>query len=288
MEYIMKKQYLLSTIICVNTGLIIGCQTVLPYIDTAKPTTALKTSSGTLSVNTIVQMVYPKILNEPLAHVTPVLNDYFKSYPYQQFEPNILGFFHPSIEYKNPQGETRYLVIVEKVKINNGYIQDCRACSSTVDLFIFKKQDNHFQLVNSALNQKDIPTADGHLYFSFKHDLQKNLRPFGKNMIGSYTLATFTGAGGQEISTWYAVLLPEAGRVQVLEIGSAGNDTSSYYADRPEFASIVTSTLRVVNNQNTYYPVEVTYINQDQSKKPYKSLFMYDQAKHLYVEYEKN
>ncbi|EJO35515.1 hypothetical protein J502_3224 [Acinetobacter sp. 1294596] len=43
----------------------------------------------------------------------------------------------------------------------------------------------------------------------------------------------------------------------------------------------------MVNNQNTYYPVEVTYIDQDQPKKSYKSLFMYDQAKHIYVEYEK-
>ncbi|WP_228273092.1 hypothetical protein [Acinetobacter radioresistens] len=153
----MKKQYLLSAIICVNTGLIIGCQTVLPYIDTAKPTTTLKTSSGTLSVNTIVQMVYPKILNEPLAHVTPVLNDYFKSYPYQQLEPNILGFFHPSIEYKNPQGETRYLVIIEKVKINNGYIQDCRACSSTVDLFIFKKTGQPFPVSQFSFKSERYP-----------------------------------------------------------------------------------------------------------------------------------
>lgn len=281
----MKKQLLLFATLLVSSAIITACQTVAPLLDTTKSSLRQGTSSVKLDVDTIVQMAYPKTFSEPMAHVTPELSDYFKSYPYKQLAPNILGFFHPNIEYKNTQGETRYLVIVEKVNIYDGHIQSCRACSSTADLLIFKKQNHRFELVNSALNQTEIPTGNGHFRLGFKEELQKHLQPFGKNIMGSYMHATYTGAGGQESAAWYAVLLPDDGQIQALEIGSAGGSTASYYADRPEFASTTTSTLKVIANQNTYYPIEVTYTDQGQPQQSYKRQFVYDQTKHEYLEY---
>lgn len=255
-----------------------------PIEKNAEPSSS---SKQTISINkeTILKTAYPNTLHQAMVYVEPKeLDDYFKKLPREQLEENVLGFFHPIIAYKNPQGEDRYLIIVEKVNIYDGYIQDCRACSSTGDFLIYKKQENQFILINSAKDQTQVPSGNGHFSLDFQKDIQKNLQSFGKNIMGSFTKALFTGAGGQENSIWYALLLPDVGKIQALEIGSAGGSLESYYADRPELASSTSSTLKIIANHSEYYPIEVTYIDKGKEKKPYKSTFTYSAQKAEYVE----
>ncbi|MBJ8450622.1 hypothetical protein ACDX34_03655 [Acinetobacter bereziniae] len=235
--------------------------------------------------NTILETAYPHTLSTAMAYIEPQkLDDYFKKLDSEYLAENVLGFIHPTIQFKNIQGEERYLVIVEKVGIYDGFIQGCRACSSTADFLLYKKQNNKFVLINSVKDQDQIPSANGHFSFNFISDLQKNLQPFGIDKMGSYTKATFTGAGGQEDSLWFAVLLPDVGKIQAVEIGSAGGSTESFYADRPEFSSSISSTLKILPNNSKYYPIEVTYTEKGKEKKPYKSIFNYSTQKAEYIE----
>ncbi len=244
------------------------------------------TAKQKISVNTdtILRTAYPKTLTKAMAYQEPKeLDDYFKNLPPIQLEKDVLGFIHPTIQFNNAQGEERYLVIIEKVNIYDGYVQGCRACSSTADLLLYKIQNGQFVLINSAKNQDQIPSADGHFTLKLKEQLNKNLQAFGKNMMGSYAKATFSGSGGHEESHWYAVLLPDTGKIQAIEVGYAGGSNSSYFADRPHLASSTSSTLKVIANGADYYPIEVTYTDKG-NKKPYKSKFTYNAKKSEYVE----
>ncbi|MDQ9009739.1 hypothetical protein RFI36_08055 [Acinetobacter gerneri] len=266
-----------------TTLFLLGSTTCYAFSPTNKEVST-QNKTITLNQDTILKTAYPKTQTEAMAYQEPKeLDDYFKNLPPIQLEKDVLGFIHPAIQFNNAQGEERYLVIVEKVNIYDGYIQACRACSSTADLLLYKIQNGQFVLINSAKNQDQIPSADGHFTLKLKEQLNKNLQAFGKNMMGSYVKATFSGSGGHEESHWYAVLLPDTGKIQAIEIGYAGGSTSSYFADRPHLASSTSSTLKIIANGADYYPIEVTYTDKG-NKKPYKSKFTYNAKKSEYVE----
>ena len=292
----MKKLNVLSFSILTSSLLLSACQNITPILDHAKSALTPSVFSkkvdqsvlNTLDIDTIMKSAYPKTLTEPMAYVEPrEIDEYFAEYPSRQLETNTLGFIHPTIEYKNIQGEIRYLVIVEKVEIYDGFIQSCRACQNELDLLIYKKQNGHFQLINAARDQNDIPSGNGHLRYDFKSQLVKNLQPFGRNLIGSYMLTSYSGAGGQEESVWYVVLLPDIGKVQILSFASAGGSTLSFYADRPEMGSETTSILRVLANQDDFYPLEVSYTHAGETKPHEKIVFKYHREKNKYLETKK-
>lgn len=242
-----------------------------------------------LDLDTVLETAYQRN-KQPvvLAPATDSSEQYFHQFPNTLLESNVLAFMHPVITYTNVQGEFRYLVIMETAKYYDGYISSCRACSSQVDILVYKKQGNQFVLTGLAKNQEDIPSSNGHLMLDFQKQFKENVQKFGANMMGSYVYATFTGAGGQEESLWYGILLPDNAQPQAVQIGHAGGSTASFYADRPEMASTVTSTLKVIQNQSVYFPIEVTYIDENQPKKPYKSIFQYETSQQVYVEKKVN
>ncbi|SDC66187.1 hypothetical protein SAMN05421749_10987 [Acinetobacter marinus] len=272
-----------------SSVLMTACMSVSPESrEHLKANHVQQTEITTLDHTTILKTAYPRTQTEAIAYVEPNdLDPYFKTLSAHQLTPDVLGFIHPTITYNNPQGELRYLIIVEKVQINNGYISSCRACQNTADFLIYKHEAGQYQLVNSALDQTQVPSANGHLQYQYASDLQKNLQPFGKNMMGSYVLSSYSGAGGDESSIWFAVHLPDEGKVQAVEIGAAGRDTSSFYADRPALATSIYSTLKLIDNQSTYYPIEVIYYHSDQSTSSplQRTQFIYDQQKQGYVEH---
>ncbi|MDQ8934865.1 hypothetical protein [Acinetobacter rudis] len=164
----------------------------------------------------------------------------------------------PVVSYKNTAGELRYLLVMQKNKYYDGQIMSCRACSADADMFIFKQIDGRYYLVNSKFNMTDLPGGDGELKLDLEQ-VSKNIQAFGPELTGSYFEAEFSGAGGQSSSGWYALLLAEQTPIQWVFIGDAGGDTSSFYADRPEMAWTTTSTLKVIPNKSTYYPIQVRY-----------------------------
>ena len=164
----------------------------------------------------------------------------------------------PVVTYKNTAGEIRYLVVMQKNNYYDGQIMSCRACSANADMFIFKQIDGRYYLVSATFDMEDLPGGNGELKLDLAQ-VNKNMQPFGQTLMGSYFEAEFSGAGGQRSSAWYGLLLREGDPIQLVFIGDAGGDTSSYYADRPEMAWITTSTLKVLPNAAAYYPIQVSY-----------------------------
>lgn len=238
-----------------------------------------------LDFKNIVASVYQvEFSTAKLAAAENSSEDYFHRLPQAQLKDNQLAFMHPVIRYQNINAETRYLVMIEKVKFYDGYIQSCRACQSTADFLIYQKQGKGYRLLNAAMDQDAIPSSNGHLLLDFQQQLQANWQPFGQNAIGSAVKAEFSGAGGQRESAWYALMLPDQGQAKMRYVGHAGSDSQSYYADRPELANTVTSSLKVIANGSDNYPLEVTYIDANRPNKPTRQRFQYNAVQDEYMQ----
>ncbi len=199
-----------------------------------------------------------------------------------------LVLMHPVVSYKNSAGEVRYFVLLEKLTMSStGFIKSCNACSAKADFLIFKKQESGgFYLINYQLNVDDLPGGAGRLKLDIKQ-IRKNMQPVGKDIIGSYFIGYYTGAGGEAGSEWYSLFLPEQGKIQVVEIGMAGHDSSSFYADRPEHTSVTTSILKILPNDQSYYPIEIIYktLSGEKEKATFeKSHFIFDSKTNVYIE----
>lgn len=73
-----------------------------------------------------------------------------------------VALMHPIFPYKNTAGESRYLVIIEKVQVKDGALVSCHACSATADLYSFKKLDSGlFQLVSRTPKDVKYSSSNG-------------------------------------------------------------------------------------------------------------------------------
>ncbi|RYY80806.1 MAG: hypothetical protein EOO69_01215 [Moraxellaceae bacterium] len=282
----MKKLLLLCSIMLLGTIQYSYAQNQQEFIETVE----LNRKTNSLVFKDILKHIYA----QPLMGAQKYESDEnFKPYPKTIFydvaaQEQQLVLMHPVVVYKNANNEIRYFILMEKLHLDgNGYPKMCNACSAKADFLIFKRQlDDSFYLINYQLNADDLPGGAGRLKLDLKQ-IKQHLQPIGKDLIGSYFIGHYTGAGGEAGSEWYNLFLPDKGKIQVVDIGLAGNDSRSFYADRPEYSSVTTSTLKVVPNDQAYYPVEVTYQTLDGAKeKPVveKSRFIFDVKTNAYIE----
>ncbi|ONG39606.1 hypothetical protein BKE30_09670 [Alkanindiges hydrocarboniclasticus] len=271
--------------------LFIGCiqssyaQNQQKFIETVE----LNRKTNSLEFKDILKNIYAQQIGDTQQYAS---DEDFKSYPKTVFydaaaQEQQLVLMHPVVVYKNANNEIRYFVLMEKLSYSNGYLETCRACSAKADFLIFKKQDNgSFYLLNYQLNADDLPGGAGRLKLDLKQ-IKQHLQPMGKDLIGSYFVGHYTGAGGEAGSEWYNLFLPDQGKIQVVDIGLAGNDSRSFYADRPEYSSVTTSTLNVMANGQVYYPIEVSYktLNGGKKKSDFeKSRFIFNPKANAYIE----
>lgn len=237
---------------------------VLPTVAMAKPAQALVYEKAAVNVErlsfkeilTHVYQTKPKAAPAELQQISKAPKVIIQARGEEQRE--YLLSMLPTVTYKNTAGETRYLVVMQKNNYYDGQIMSCRACSANADMFIFKQIDGRYYLVSATFDMEDLPGGNGELKLDLAQ-VNKNIQPFGQTLTGSYFEAEFSGAGGQSSSAWYGLLLREGDPIQLIFIGDAGGDTSSYYADRPEMAWTTKSTLKVLPNSAAYYPIQVTY-----------------------------
>lgn len=282
----MKKLLLLCSIMLLGTIQYSDAQNQQEFIETVE----LNRKTNSLVFNDILKNIYAQQIVVSQQYID---DKDFKSYPKSMFydvaaQEQQLVLMHPVVVYKNANNEIRYFILMEKLPLDgNGYPRMCNACSAKADFLIFKRQlDDSFYLINYQLNGHDLPGGAGRLKLDLKQ-IRKNMQPMGKNIIGSYFIGHYSGAGGQAGSEWYSLLLPEQGKIQVVDIGMAGNDSSSFYADRPQYSSVTTSTLKVLPNNQAYYPIEVTYktLNGGKKKSDFeKSRFIFNPKANAYIE----
>lgn len=113
-------------------------------------------------------------------------------YDYVESMPNIgldsidsdgertVALMHPVMPYENVAGESRYLVIIEKVQVKGGSLVSCHACQATDDLYSFKKINNgQFQLISKTPKNVDYSSNWGRVSLK-QTSIQKGLQPLGK------------------------------------------------------------------------------------------------------------
>lgn len=172
---------------------------------------------------------------------------------------NTVALMHPIVKYSNLAQEPRFLIIIEKIQVNSdGLAISCHACTATADLYSFKKMPNgKFQLVSRTPKEPSFSGSWGRVGLDGK-EISENIRPLGKNLVGSVFTNGYTGTG--ETSLWWEALhLPEDNFINSYGIGDAGGDNSGNHEEDSPLHFSYEVKLSVLNNGALYYPIRLIY-----------------------------
>ena len=170
-----------------------------------------------------------------------------------------VALMHPVIPYENTAGEPRYLVIIEKVSAyDNGSLVSWHACGATADLYTFKElRDGQFQLVSRTPKNVEFSGSYGRIDLNGR-DIQDNLNPLGKNLMGSVLTSSDTGMG--ITSAWWSVLhLPENALINIYALGDASESNDGDYEEDSPLHYAYEGTFEILPENSTYYPIKLTY-----------------------------
>ncbi len=172
-----------------------------------------------------------------------------------------VALMNPIIDYKNNVGESRYLVIIEKVQVdsNTGSLVSCHACKATADIYSFKKLNNGlFQLV-SRTPKKVEPTGVGGRIMLDEKSIKDTMQPLGKEVTGS-VLKNGSFYHGIFVQWWDVLQLPENDFINLYGLGDAGVENGVYDEDSPLYYAYEGTFKVLSENTNTmYYPIMLTY-----------------------------
>lgn len=172
-----------------------------------------------------------------------------------------VALMNPIIDYKNNVGESRYLVIIEKVQVdsNTGSLVSCHACKATADIYSFKKLNNGlFQLV-SRTPKKVEPTGVGGRIMLDEKSIKNTMQPLGKEITGS-VLKNGSFYHGIFVQWWDVLQLPENDFINLYGLGDAGMENGVYDEDSPLYYAYEGTFKVLSENTNTmYYPIMLTY-----------------------------
>lgn len=177
-------------------------------------------------------------------------------------EETTVALMHPILEYKNNNNESRYLVMIEKIKVmDDGTVVTCHACAGEADLFSFKKlSSDQYQLVSRSKKDTEFSGIWGRVGLDLK-EISENIQPLGKNLVGSIFKNGYTSTGTTEM-WWEALHLPENNFIDGYGIADAGADNGgSYDEDSPLYYSY-DGLLEVIKNGGDYFPIKITYVGE--------------------------
>lgn len=179
---------------------------------------------------------------------------------FDEYHGDTLALMHPVLTYKNHQGDTRYLVVIEKVAIKEGSLIGGHAGGAKADLYTFKKSSKGYQLVSKSQKDDGFTGSWGRLDLDLKA-IATNMQPLGKDLTGSVFENGYCSTGSCE-TWWEALLLSEndyIGTVMVAEAG--GNNAGMYERGSPLFYSFE-STFKVINDGSRHYPIQIHYTGE--------------------------
>ena len=179
-----------------------------------------------------------------------------------------VALMNPIIDYKNNVGESRYLVIIEKVQVdsNTGSLVSCHACKATADIYSFKKLNNGlFQLV-SRTPKKVEPTGVGGRIMLDEKSIKNTMQPLGKEITGS-VLKNGSFYHGIFVQWWDILHLPENDFINLYGLGDAGMENGNDDEDSPLYYAYE-GTFKVLseNTKTMYYPIMLTYKGEQPTK----------------------
>ena len=170
-----------------------------------------------------------------------------------------LAIMHPIINYRNVQGEARFLVIIEKVQImDDGILVSCHACSGTADLYTFKKLENgQYQVVSMSRPNQEYGGSYGRVHLN-REEILNNMQPIGKKLIGTFYQSNYSNMG-ESTSSWSVIHLPEDDFIANYGVAEAsGDNAGNYEPDSPLYFSFE-SKIQLNDNGKKYFPIQVNY-----------------------------
>lgn len=177
-----------------------------------------------------------------------------------------VAVMHPTIEYYNQNSESRYLVVIEKIKVmSNGGIVSCHACSADADIYSFKQTaNNQFQLVSRSAKNTEFSASWGRINLNLE-ELGQNIRALGKNLVGSVFQNGYSSTGETE-SWWETLHLPENDYIRSYVIADAGADNSGNYDEDSPLHYSYEGTLDIIDNGAEFFPIKITYTGEKPSE----------------------
>ena len=177
-----------------------------------------------------------------------------------QDQYSTVALMHPLVEYKNNANETRYLIMIEKIKVSNeGGVVSCHACIGEADLFSFKKlKSGQYQLVSRSAKNAEFSGSWGRVGLDLE-EIVKNIQPLGKDLVGSIFTNGYTSTGTTE-TWWEAVHLPENDFINSYDVADAGADNGGSYEEDSPLHYSYEGHLKVINNGGEYFPIKLTYV----------------------------
>lgn len=172
-----------------------------------------------------------------------------------------LALMHPVVTYQNHQGQTRHLVVIEKVAINDdGNLISGHVGYAKADLYIFKQVAGGYQLVSKSNKDDEFTGSWGRLNLDLT-TVAKNIQPLGKNLTGSLIDNGYCSTGSCEM-WWEALFLAENDYVRTVFVAEAGGSNAGMYEEDSPLSYDFDSTFKVVNDGSSYYPITIHYTGE--------------------------
>ncbi|MBF7685968.1 hypothetical protein I2F17_09080 [Acinetobacter sp. B10A] len=230
-----------------------------------------------LDEKSIFRGMYPKLFN-PLLEDGNYTGKELKNVGVKMNDKEYLALYHPPEQYKNKDGEIRYLVYVERrdiqlknikiingkfVKIPNvivyGFSETCHICLSNEDLFIFKKnKDEKYELVSK--NNKNLGLSSFGISTLNTANLQSNIINIKQDAVGFFFIIGSGNAGFWEGHRG-AVILNEKTPITTVAVDIAEENSEGAYGDSV-LSTAYDSTAKILENEPPsfgFYPIEVKF-----------------------------
>lgn len=199
-----------------------------------------------------------------------------------------VALMHPVVSYQNHNGEDRYLVIIEKIKVlESGALFDCTGCNAYADFFIFKDlPDGRYQLVSRTAKDGVISGTHGRFRLNLG-DVTGNMQLVGHNLSGTiYRYSSFQQ--GLEYSLWQIILLSENDYIQHIVVADASEDNEGLAGFGTPLHYSYDSTYKVVNDGSKYFPIQVHYYGEMPIGEEYQNIRRVDKVETFYYNKAKN
>jgi hypothetical protein len=172
---------------------------------------------------------------------------------------NTVAIMHPIINYRNVEGEARFLVMIEKVQVmENGSVVSCHACVGGLDLYSFKKLANgQFQVVSKSRPEQEYGGSYGRVHVD-REQILNNMQPIGKKLIGSFYQSSYSSTG-ETSSFWNVIHLPEDNFIGAYGVADAAGDNAGNHEPESPLYFSFDSTIQVIDNGKKYFPIQVNY-----------------------------
>lgn len=193
-----------------------------------------------------------------------------ESYPHvcldEVYDPGMpefstLALMHPVISFDNQNGQKRYLLMIEKVALNDeGMHLSGHAGSAKADLYLFKKTNQGYELISRNAKDEEMAGSWGRVHLDL-NDIKSSIEPFGKGLMGAMFTSGYCSTGVCE-SSWHALMLPEHGDIKTVFVADAGSNNEGMYEETHPLYYNYESTYKVMPNGSAYYPIQIHYTGE--------------------------